>query len=539
MIEVKSMPKKFSSCYQPDGHRKSLGKRVKKVEREVMKSLNDEWMSQWLQKHFPDAEKKKMMSGASLYMGEWEYLIKKRDTEYKSELELRGAIVKKEILVDFLKSFGLDIKNVIDLEHIKKEALEKEFDRQYSFPIMMSFEEFCQKCNYPKPFAKQLEMVEFAFGGGTRLVLGARKYGKTDYITILGIAYRLYLNREETFLIVAKEESRVKNIVNEINRCLKVFGVIFDMEQAVQLNIKGHIGKQPNLVGLSIRSMAFRGNHVDYIICDDIITPNDRTTKERERVKVVYGECQSLCNSQTPNIMIIGQPVHTKDLYAELRILEDVPKYELPYGSIPELDIELDTLRLAGVSESDIQANYFLEVSNANEKVPFANVKIVKHFDAQKGCVGYVDPSMKGIDWTAFVCGHSVLGRFQVVGFVWHKAWYECVNDIKEIGIKLNVQKLIFETNGLGDYPTLLLADKGWSVVGKNSNFNKFAKIQNAGVHFEYIDLVDIKNIDNRFIAENLDFIKQTKEFCFDGLHDDAPDALASLMLNLNIIKMT
>jgi len=58
-----------------------------------------------------------------------------------------------------------------------------------------TFEEFCETAKYPAPFPKQKEMREFGMRpGAPRLLLGSRGYGKTDYVTMLGVAYEIYLD---------------------------------------------------------------------------------------------------------------------------------------------------------------------------------------------------------------------------------------------------------------------------------------------------------------------------------------------------------
>jgi hypothetical protein len=512
------MGKKFSSGYQPSPKAKSEGKLKKNFEKKVKNFLVDEYV----RRQFLNGNEE-IIDGATKIMNEWDYIITKRD--YRSRLDLEASRVKKEILVGFSEFF-----NNVNIGEVERRVLAEETGKQLLLPINVGFAGICERCSYPKPYPQQIEMKDFAFGGGVRLLLGARKYGKTDYVSIMGVVEKLIENPNLTFLILSKAQSKVQDIIGEISRCLKVNGVDLEIDSLEKLKIRGKLGKQPNVVGLSIRSTNIRGNHVDYILCDDIITPDDKSEKERERVKKVYEELQSLNEGKSPNITIIGQPVHSKDLYAILRSLEDVPKFEIAYGAIPELDIELDILRAAGVTEESIKANYFLEIDSQYEKIPFSKTEEVSEF-LYPECVAFVDPSMKGNDYTAMVLGYINFGKFIATGFVWKKSWDTCISDMLEIAKKYNVSQIVFETNGLGDYPVRLLRNEGLNVHGWNTCTEKNARIMNAGVQAKNIQLAH----SSIFKTENSDFIKQVKEFEFQG-HDDGPDCLANLMIKLRLI---
>jgi hypothetical protein len=289
--------------------------------------------------------------------------------------------------------------------------------------------------------------------------------------------------------------------------------------------------KQPNISGFSIGAKDARGGRVDYVICDDIITPTDKSFKEREKVFEVYQKLVNL-NNGIPNMTVIGQPVHSKDLYAYLRVLESVPKMELPYGTIPELDVKLEILRASGITDESIKNNYLLEIDVNNEKTPFANVQEQEEHNYTE-CMGFVDPSMKGKDYTAMVIGRLVFNKFITTGFVWKKSWDECMDDIINIRQKYNVSYLFFETNGLGDYPIKILRDKGLNVHGWNTYTKKNGRIINAATHRDNIVLAH----SSILIENNTEFIKQIKTFDWTNEYDDAPDCLANLLIALRMIN--
>ncbi|MDR0675557.1 MAG: hypothetical protein LBF97_00755 [Elusimicrobiota bacterium] len=398
----------------------------------------------------------------------------------------------------------------------------------------LGYVEFCVASEYDKPYAKQEEMVDFAFNGGTRLLLGSRGYGKTDYITILGIAYHLYLDNLKTFILITKEKIRGNELVAEIRRCLENVGVKFQNKSLTRIRIKGLIKKEPNLVSLSLRSKRIRGKHVDYIICDDMITPDDCSNAERERVKKVYEELQKLSKQGKTNITIIGQPVHPKDLYSELRGLSSIEKLEIRHGEIPELDHDLEAQRLAGVSEASIKASYFLEIE-ADLTMPFFALKELDFFPST-GAVAFIDPSSKGNDWTAISVASGNFENIIFCGFAFKRSWDNCLEEIMEICQILNVKKIFFETNGLGNYPVRVLKKNGLEVVGWHTTENKHSKIMNAGMFRDFIRLANLKFSNPILKDANLAYIKQVKEYDYNAQYDDSPDSLASTLQVMGLI---
>ena len=78
---------------------------------------------------------------------------------------------------------------------------------------------------------------------------------------------------------------------------------------------------------------------------------------------------------------------------------------EVPHGSIPELDHDLEAQRLAGVSEESIQASYFLKVISEHLS-PLDKIKYIDRYPPGDS-IAFIDPSFEGGDYTAlsFVIG--------------------------------------------------------------------------------------------------------------------------------------
>ena len=398
--------------------------------------------------------------------------------------------------------------------------------------IMKSYPEYCAGVGYPAPFQKQVEMYDFAFqyrNKTPRLILGARGYGKTDYITINGSGFELLKNNQLKILLITKENERGKEIVAEIREGLSRQGIKFANRAKKKIRLKGCRGKEDNFTALTIRSRGLRGRHPDLIIMEDPITPEDTSETERRRVKKVYEELLKL----SKNVVIIGQPVHAEDLYQELRNV--IPTLEVWYGAIPELDADLAVERSAGVSEASIQASYFGVIIDDNS-LPFRNIERVDYY--AKNNVMFIDPSHKGGDLTAIAIGGFIGDVLPVVGFAFKKAWYDCLEELDTILGQFNVGRICIETNGLGELPIMQLRSAGLSgVMGKNHTGNKHSRIMNCASFVESLKLTQYSGASAILKSANDLFIERVRKYEYNIKQDDPPDAMAGLCGMIGIIK--
>lgn len=401
---------------------------------------------------------------------------------------------------------------------------------------LVSFPEFVARARYEAPYELQEQMMRFGIfeDGISRMILGARGYGKTDYVVILGVAYRLYLDwfaameskgsiaPSMTFLLMTKSNDRNASILEEIEKAAAANGVPFEKESASALRVQGLKGKDHSVAALTIGSSAVRGRHPKKIVLDDPVTVDDVSEATRRRVERLYNELAKLTN----DILIIGQPVHKFDLYETLR--PRIKKMEVTHGSIPELDHDLEAQRLAGVSEESIQASYFLKViSEAGN--PLENIQFLDTFPPGSS-VGFIDPSFEGGDFTAMTVIKSHFDGIAVFGKCWKRAWFNCVDEFQEVIDRCGVQRICFETNSLGEQPVVLLREllEGVGVVGRKSVGNKHARIMSAGPFAKMI-----------YVARSSDqtYIDQIVKYEYGAKYDDAPDSLASGMEWIGLIR--
>lgn len=407
------------------------------------------------------------------------------------------------------------------------------YEAQVSRPPKKTYEQFCTDSGYGKPYAKQVEIKDFIIhGSGVRMLLGSRGYGKTDFGEILGYCYELYSQWydgivEETCILITKSDSKNAQIMKECARVLEANGVPLETANAGAIRVVGLVGKDDSLVAIPMGSASFRGRHPKRIIFDDPVTPEDTSEVVRTRAKLIYNEAFKLCD----NIVIVGQPAHRFDLYEELR--KQIECMEVPHGTIPELDHDLEAQRLGGVDEDSIQASYFLKTSTENSS-PFAGCPEIDDFPKNSGAIGFIDPSFKGIDYTALTILTGYFSGVAVHGVVRKKAWNHCIDELLLICKEKNVKKLCIETNSLGDMPVILIRQRvkelGLSigVSGRITTTEKHGRIVNAGT---FAESIHISKKSDKLYKEHVTKYEYKSKF------DDAPDSLASCLEWAGLVK--
>lgn len=392
-----------------------------------------------------------------------------------------------------------------------------------------TFKEFCLTAGYFDPYPEQENMRSFAMDEDiVRLLLGARGYGKTDYCTIMGVAYSLYLTwfhkRDldlDTNLIITKSKARNTAIMNEISQALEKNGVPLEKANASTIRIEGLIGQDHSAEAITIKT-SMRGRHPKRIIMDDPVTDEDVSQAMRDVVKRRYDEAYKLCQ----NIVIIGQPAHFDDLYAQLRNV--IKTKEVPHGTIPELDADLDAMILAGVDRTSIEMSYHLRIPADGASI-FSNIKFIDSF-LPGDSVAFIDPSDGG-DYTAISIFKGYMSGVAVKGHAWKKAWYHCMDELVAVLKASGVRRICFETNSTGQQPIdqlrQVLGPLGIGVVGVHSDTNKHATILQAGSFAHLIHLS--KDSDKVYTDQVIKYELKAK-------NDDAPDSLARGLVWLGLI---
>ena len=396
-----------------------------------------------------------------------------------------------------------------------------------------TFAQFSLKAGYPLPFIQQEQMRSFGFDEEiARLLLGSRGYGKTDYVTVLGVAYDIYLNYDDkrhldkekasTNLIISKSKTRNAALIEEIAKALESNDVELDKNSAFIIRVKGLVGKDHSVEAITIKT-SMRGRHPKRVIMDDPVTEEDVSPAMRKTVKRKYDEAYKLCK----NILVIGQPAHADDLYADLRTI--LKKMEVPHGTIPQLDADLTAMLAAGVDKVSVEMSYHLRVP-IEGSMPFANIKWLDKYPNGES-VAFMDPSDGG-NYTALTVLRGLMDGVAVFGKAWKRPWYHCVDEMLLILKQRGVKRLCFETNKHGGQPIdqlhALLGPHQIGVVGKYSDSNKHAAIMAAG---SYANLIHLSRESDKA------YIDQTVKYEWGAEFDDAPDSLARCLEWIGYIK--
>lgn len=402
----------------------------------------------------------------------------------------------------------------------------------------LTFEEFCAMAGYPAPYPKQLEMMRFGIEETEpRLLLGAPGYGKTDFVVIAGVAFDIYRNfraclhtdklTASTTLLMSKSTERNKALLSEVAEILGKAGVPLAVNNATEIRVEGLAGKEASLSSLTIKAVSLRGRHPKRAIMEDVVTEDDTSESTRALVEKKYSELLK----RTQNVLVLGQPVHKFDLYETLRP-KLAKKLEVPHGSIPELDTDLEALKRAGVSWESISASYHLKVIS-QAGFPFEGIQSLPAFLPHSvEAMAFIDPSSVGRDTTALSCFRGHFDGIAVEGHCFKAAWNHCFDELVAILVRNRVKKLCFECNALGDQPVLMLRDAlkphGIGVQGRYSTANKHSRIMAASPYSPKIFLAD---------TSNEAFKTQVRKYEYGAEPDDGPDSLATGMEWMGLIR--
>lgn len=371
-------------------------------------------------------------------------------------------------------------------------------------------------------------------GNEPRMFLGCRGTGKSINATVIGTAYKIYLNPAFTVAIITKEAKRSAELVRAIGQCLEFNGVDLEENNGIKVNRKDKPKgiTQANVKGLALGGRGFRGLHPDLIILDDPVTELDAwSATERLRVKDKWDEIMKL-NS---NVAVIGQPVCNKDLYSILRGV--ILTYEQTWDMIPEKFFgtmykpNLDKLRLT-VSERTIQMSYFLKVPD-DPSLAYARIETVNYCCSEN--IMFIDPSGGRGDYTGISIGGVFMntGKFVTVGFMFQEAWFDLLPKLEMLIRKFNVRALYVETNGVGAGMPDMLYKAGIPSTPINTTTNKHQKIISFADQVPNMALcklsADVIN-DGGILEANENFIQNVKDYTYDAKHDDGIDSMVSLI---------
>ena len=96
-----------------------------------------------------------------------------------------------------------------------------------------------------------------------------------------------------------------------------------------------------------------------------------------------------------------------------------------------------------------------------------------------------------------------------------------------------------FETNGVGKHPLMVLKEAGANVEGWKSTTNKHARIMNAAAYRQSLKLCTFlpPGLNTPVFKEaQTAFNNMVVDYEYKAEHDDAPDALANLLMYIGVL---
>ena len=352
-------------------------------------------------------------------------------------------------------------------------------------------------------------------------------YKTTCLSIVMAIIIVLYPSKNIIFL--RKSDDDVKEITAQTATLLRkplfqamakaVWGKNIELTRKsvfeIDTNLKTGTRGSPQLLGMGIKS-SITGKHADIVITDDIITILDRVSRaERERTKLAYQEIQNIKN-RGGRIINAGTPWHKDDAFS---LMANIQKYDCYSTGLISED-ELRNLR-SKMTTSLFSANYQLR-HIADEEAIFTNPIIDDGSNSHLIYDGicHIDASYGGADGTAFTIIKRRGDKLYVYGELHDKHVDDVLQNIEAVREYYRAGTLYTEKN----------ADKGYlnkNIKAPKQNYyesmNKFIKISTY-LKREWDNIIFIKETDANYINQILDYNENAE-------HDDAPDSLASIIM--------
>lgn len=357
------------------------------------------------------------------------------------------------------------------------------------------------------------------------LILGFRQSGKSDLITFYSVLKFILENQKKKALIMTRTQERYIEFVSAIGSYLSKLGIQGDYAKT-RINLKINTKPQPTLKGLTVNGST-KGNHVDLLIIDDPVEPQDEYSKAlKKRVFKVFNESANL----SKKIVIIGQYVSEDDIYTYAENKIKTIKYWINEAE-PELQRILEIEETKKIITQREWGKNYEGVFYQDGTRPFSEIELInaEPYLSEK-VIAVIDPSLKGIDYTAMAVGFVRGDKLIITGKMWKENWHTSIDEILDFCKENKADYVYYEDNIVGDALSELVYNKyGLVIRGFRTTQNKTQKILSI---LPYLSNIAFKqSIEADFLQQCRKWSPESKE------HDDAPDAVAMLILNILGVK--
>lgn len=360
---------------------------------------------------------------------------------------------------------------------------------------------------------------------------------KTTCLSI-AMALMIVIYPNQTAIFLRKADDDVKEIMVQVSKLLQsdifqtlslaLYGIeikltkesVFEIDTNLHVSTKG----TPQLMGIGSGG-SLTGKHSDVVITDDIINLNDRISRaHRERTKSVYQELQNIKN-RGGRFINTGTPWHKEDAF---KLMPNIQKFDAYSTGLIDSN-QLQQIR-DSMSPSLFSANYELK-HIADSEAMFTSPTIDGGSNTEKIYNGicHIDAAYGGADYSAFtILNEHEDGKLYVYGSLKEQHIDDVLPLFEDKRKLYRAGTLYNETN----------ADKGYlakrieqPVKTYHERMNKHIKIS-THLRENWHRIVFVKGTDPEYISQILDYTENAE-------HDDAPDSLASLIMQRgNKLKM-
>lgn len=387
--------------------------------------------------------------------------------------------------------------------------------------------------------------------GEVKMILGARGYGKTESIILYGCTKMLKENPNLTFVISTRKQNRGKEMVTTLSQIMPKMGFKgrFLFESIVLERSDGTFSKQPTFKIIPVGT-TLKGNHCNVMIVDDPLDPADYKSQAwKEKAMKFTQNCQDIADLT----VIIGQYVNEDDLYVHYE--NTLPPENIIrcwHGTIPELDVEWEDKKKQGYTLREWGLNYEGKFYPDDERR--LKVELTDRMPFGTYCfidLSFVRKSMKSAegDYTAVAFaqfdgvprqvahGKTAWQELIVAGYIFPNE-EEMRKKIVDLIQKHQCEHVIYDATmdrfedlvgflTVESYERCLLPKTVLPLKHeKEKKHNKIIKnicwLQNTG-SLKYWEKSD------KF------FLDQVEMYTPESEHDDAPDAVASLIRDLRL----
>lgn len=369
----------------------------------------------------------------------------------------------------------------------------------------------------------------FLFEEGDYTLQAHRGSYKTTCLSI-AMALLIVIKPNTSIIFLRKTDTDVRSIMRQVANLLlqPIFqglsediygvGIEFKTDSVLEIDTNLHttVTGAPQLSALSLGG-SLTGQHADIIITDDIVTLKDRISRaHREQTKSIYQELENVKNAGG-RFINTGTPWHKDDAFQYMRNIE---KFDIYSTGLMGYDTIED--RKSKMSPSLFAANYELK-HIADESALFYNPKIDDGDSTSKiyNGVAHIDAAYGGDDYSAFtILKEHEDGNIYVYGDLQREHINNVLGKFEEKRQQYRAGTLYNERN----------ADKGYlakkirePVRTYHESMNKHVKITSYLLE-NWDRVIFIKGTSDEYINQIVDYTE-------GATHDDAPDSLASLIM--------